>query len=142
MALTAASFKGGATEFGIFYPKGYVLAVFPDAAQADRAAAALVAQGFAASDVLVSTGAEVRAFSRELRANPGLLSRFERFVANLLGGEANLADELVDLAEREHVFLAVYAPDDAATARAAKAMRGLAPVVHRKFDTLTFTDLG
>lgn len=45
MALGSADFKQEATEVGIFYPTGYVLAVFADAAQTDRAAAALLAAG-------------------------------------------------------------------------------------------------
>jgi hypothetical protein len=141
MTLRAADFKHGDTEFGIFYPTGYVLAVFPDAAQADRAVAALRARGFTTGDLVVATGAEVLAYSREMRADPGLVSRFERFLADLFGGEATLADELVTLAERGHAFVAIHAPDEAATTRAAEAVRALAPVVLRKFDALTFTDL-
>jgi hypothetical protein len=141
MAVHAADFKGGDTMFGIFYPTGYVLSVFPDVADADRAVDALLAAGFAAHDVVVATGPEVLVYSAEMRADPGLLSRFERFVAGLYGGEATLADELVGLAEQGHTFVATYAPDHAATARAAEAVHGFKPVVMRKFDSLTFTDL-
>jgi len=141
MALHAAAFRSGDTEFGIFYPRDHVLSVFPDAARADRAVAALLAAGFATPDLVIATGPEVLEYSREMRAHPGLLSRFERFVSGLYGGEATLADELVGLAEQGHVFVAAYAPDDAATTRAAEAVRALSPVVLRKFDALTFTDL-
>jgi hypothetical protein len=141
MPVHAADFKGGDTEFGIFYPTGYVLSVFPDVAHADRAVAALRAAGFAAHDLVVATGPEVLVYSSELRGDPGLCSRFQRFIAGLLGDEATLADELVKLAERGHTFVAVHAPDPAATTRAAEAVRTLAPAVLRKFDSLTFTDL-
>lgn len=127
--------------FGIFYPTGYVLSVFPDASHADQALAALRAAAFTPSDLVVATGPEVLEYSREMRAHPGLRARFEHFVAGLYGGEGDLADELVKLAERGHVFVAAYAPDEAATARAAEAARSFAPVVLRKFDPLTFTDL-
>ena len=141
MALRSADFKHGDTEFGVFYPTGYVLAVFTDATAADSAVAALLAAGFTRRDLVVATGAEVLVYSRELRADPGLLSRFERFVADLFGGEATLADELVTLAERGHAFVAIHAPDGAATTRATEAVRAFAPVLLRKFDALTFTDL-
>ena len=141
MAVHAADFKGGDTRFGIFYPTGYVLSVFPDVAHADRAVAALLAAGFTTHDLVVATGAEVLVYSGELRADPGLFSRFERFVAGLYGDEASLADELVRLAERGHTFVAIHAPDDAATTGAAEAVHAFAPVVLRKFDPLTFTDL-
>lgn len=70
MALSSTDFKHGDTEFGIFYPTGYVLAAFPDAAQADRAVAALLAAGFARSDLVVATGA-VRALT------PAVLRKFD-----------------------------------------------------------------
>ncbi|HEY9514295.1 MAG TPA: hypothetical protein VIQ74_01345 [Gemmatimonadaceae bacterium] len=141
MAVHAADFKGGDTEFGIFYPTGYVLSVFPDAAHADLAVAALRSAGFTTDDLVVATGAEVLVYSHELRADPGRFSRFKHFVAGLFGDEATLADELVRLAERGHTFVAIHAPDDAATTRAAEAVHAFAPVVLRKFDSLTFTDL-
>jgi hypothetical protein len=141
MALKSADFKHGDTEFGIFYPTGYVLSVFPDAAHGDRVVAALLAAGFRTDELVVATGADVLAYARELRAHPGLFSRFERFVASLYGGEATLAEELVGLAERGHTFVAVHAPGDAATARVTEAVRAFAPVVLRKFDSLTYTDL-
>lgn len=123
------------------YPTGYVLSVFPDVAHADRAVAALLAAGFAPDDLVVATGAEVLVYSGELRADPGLCTRFERFVARIFGDEASLADELVGLAELGHTFVAIHAPDEAATRRAAEAVHAFAPVVLRKFDPLTFTEL-
>jgi hypothetical protein len=141
MSPTADFFKRGETSFGIFYPTGYALSVFRDDAGADQAAAVLRNAGFPTTDVLVASGAEVLAHSRELRAAPGLLTRFERFVADLYGGEASLADELLGLAEGGHAFVAAYAPHAVATSRAAEAVRSFGPVMHRKFDPFTYTDL-
>jgi len=141
MAVHAADFKGGDTEFGIFYPTGYVLSVFSDADRADGAVAALLAAGFATHDLVIASGAEVIAYSQEMRTDPGLFSRFQRFVASLFGEEAALADDLVGLAGAGHTFVAVRAPDDGATTRAAAAVHPFAPVVLRKFDRFTFTDL-
>jgi hypothetical protein len=141
MALTSANFKHGDTEFGIFYPTGYVLSVFPDSERADRAIAALRDAGFRGDDLVVASGTDVLAYSREMRANRGLFSRFEHFVAALYGDEAELADELVGLAERGHTFVAILAPDDGATTRVSAAVRAFAPVVLRKYDSLSYTDL-
>ena len=52
MAVHATDFRGGDTKFGSFYPTGYVLSVFPDAAHADRAVAALRAAAFAPRDLV------------------------------------------------------------------------------------------
>ena len=136
MAVHAADFKGGDTEFGIFYPTGYVLSVFPDAAHADRAVAALRAAGFATDDLVIATGAEVLVYS----GAEALSATVRALVAGLVADEATLADELVGLAERGHTFVAIHAPDDAATTRAVEAVHALAPVVLRKFDRQTYTD--
>jgi hypothetical protein len=141
MTLRAADFKHGDSEFGIFYPTGYVLSVFADSAQADQAVSALRAAGFETDDLVVANGAEVLEYSREMRANRGLFSRFEHFVSSLYGDEGTLADELVQLAERGHKFVAVHAPDGAATARVSEVMGPFAPVVSRKFDSLSYTDI-
>ncbi len=141
MAVSSADFKHGDTEFGIFYPTGYVLSVFSNAADADRAISALLAGGFRTDDLVVATAPEVLAYSRELRADRGVFSRFKHFVANLYAGEGILADELVGLAEQGHTFVAIHAPDGAATARVSEAVRPLAPVVLRKYDSLSYTDL-
>ena len=140
MTLSSADFKHGDAEFGIFYPTGYVLSVFPEAAQADSAVAALRDAGFRTDELVVASGPEVLEYSRELRADRGLYSRFRHFVSSLYGDEAPLADELVQLAERGHRFVAIYAPDSATTTRVFEAVRPFAPVVLRKFDSLSYTD--
>jgi len=140
MALTSASFRHGDTEFGIFYPTGYVLSVYSDAVRADGAIAALRAAGFMADDLVVASGADVLAYSREMRANRGLFSRFEHFVAGLYGDEAELADEREERPRVVHTFVAVHAPTEAATTRVSEAVHPFAPVVLRKFDSLSYTD--
>ncbi|HEU4586754.1 MAG TPA: hypothetical protein VFR95_13455 [Gemmatimonadaceae bacterium] len=140
MRLSATDFKHGDNEFGIFYPTGYVLSVFADSANADQAVGALRAAGFETDDLVVAQAAEVLDYSREMRANQGLFSRFEHFVSSLYGDEGSLADELVGFAEQGHTFVAVHAPDDAATARVSEALRPFEMIVSRKFDPFSYTD--
>jgi hypothetical protein len=141
MTLNSKSFKGGQASFGIFYPTGYVLSVFQNDANADKAAAALGRAGFTPDDMVPASGMDMLAFSNELRAVHGLFIAFERFLSERLGDEANAANELVDLADSGNAFLAVYAPDNATTARVADCARAFEPVVMRKFDRFTYTDL-
>ena len=140
MTLSAADFKHGDSEFGIFYPTGYVLSVFADSDRAAQAVSALRAAGFETDDLVVASGTDVLEYSRQMRANRGLFSRFEHFVSGLYGDEATLADELVQLAERGHTFVAIHAPDGAATARVSEVVSPFVPVVFRKFDSLSYTD--
>jgi hypothetical protein len=141
MTLNSKSFKEGQAVFGIFYPTGYVLFVFENGADADEAAAALGRAGFTSDDMVPASGMDMLAFSQELRANHGRFIAFERFLSEHLGDEADAANEIVDLADAGKTFLAVYAPDDSATARCADCTRALEPVVKRKFDRFTYTDL-
>lgn len=57
MAVDPKFFKEGETS-SVSYPKGYVLAAFPDAATAEAAADALRGSGFDAGDVSVTAGAD------------------------------------------------------------------------------------
>jgi hypothetical protein len=141
MKFRSTAFKGGATSFGIFFPTGYALAVFQRPADAERAVAALRAAGFADDDVVLSSGPEVLEYSHELRGDSRLLIRIERFVSHRYGDESIEEDDLVELAEQGSTFIVTYCPDNAATRRAAETARAFAPLVHRKFDGLTHTDL-
>jgi hypothetical protein len=141
VTLNAKSFKSGESSFGIFYPTGYVLSVFQTDLNAQRAAAALSRAGFTAEDLVSASAMEVLELAHELRAVHGRFVAFERFLSERLGDEANAANEIVELADAGNSFLAVYAPDGATTARAADCTREFRPVVMRKFDRFTFTDL-
>lgn len=141
MKFHSAAFKSGATSFGIFYPTGYVLSVFRRFDDAERVVAALRDAGFSDDDMVVASGPELVEYSQMLRDDPRLLIRIERFVSHRYGDESIEEDDLVELAEEGSAFVATYCPDSAATHRAAEAARAFAPLVHRKFDGLTHTDL-
>ena len=142
MSVDPKFFKEGETSFGIFYPEGYLLSAFPDAATAARAVDALRGAGVAPNDVSVASGAEVLERHEAFTADRGLVDRFRQFVSHLYGDEADMLDGLLGLARRGHTFVLAYAPHDADTTRAADAVRPLGPVVLRKYDALTVTDLG
>jgi hypothetical protein len=140
MAIDSKFFKRGDTSFGIFYPHEYVLSVYPDGETAARAADALRDAGFAVDDLLVASGADVLEHYAALRESPGAVARVKRFVSGLYTDEADLAGELLRLARSGHAFVAVHAPEDELTERAVGAVRGLGPVVLRRYDKLTVTE--
>ena len=140
MAIDWTFFKRGDTSFGIFYPTEYVLAVYRDGETAARAADALRDAGFAADDLLVASGAEVVEHYAALRESPGAVARVKRFLSGLYTNEADLAGELLGLARSGHAFVAVHAPDGELTERAVRAVRGLGPVVLRRYDKLAVTE--
>jgi len=140
MTLDASFFKGGETSFGVFYPVGYVLSVFPGAVDLDEVAAALRAAGFDADEVGVARADEARDLLRALTDHRGVLVRYEQFLSRHRGEESYLAGELSEFAETGHGFVFAYAPGSAATDLAADAVRPFAPVVLLKYGRLTITE--
>lgn len=134
-------FKDGASSFGSFYPKHYVLAVFADDAAATRAADALRSAGFAADDVVQVPGAEFVEHARDARAGQGALTRLREKWSRLYTDDADASQRLVDLAGQGAAFVLAYAPDDAASTRAAAAVQGMQPAVLRYYGGLAVTDL-
>lgn len=140
MPVDASFFKSGETSFGVFYPTGYVLSVFPGATDLDIVAAALRAAGFDADDVGIARAEEARDLLRALTEHRGLLVRYVQFLSGHRGDETALASQLSEFAETGHGFVFAYAPGSAATDLAAGAVRPFAPVVLFKYGWLTITE--
>ncbi len=91
MAVDPKLFKEGETEFGVFYPKGYVLAAFPDAATAEAASDALRGSGFADADVRVMPGADAVARNQDVQDHRTVGDRVRQFFAGRYGDGARPA---------------------------------------------------
>jgi hypothetical protein len=72
MSRLSTFFKGGDTEFGVFYPKSYLLAVFPNLADADRAKEELNHAGPVDEDMISVSGEEVVHFVEDHLLKDGL----------------------------------------------------------------------
>ena len=134
-------FKDGDASFGSFYPKHYVLAVYPDDAAAGRAADALRAAGFAPDDLVEVSGGDVLAHEQTAHAHEGVLARLGAQWSRLYTDASAGATQLIDLARQGAGFVLAYAPDDAASGRAADVLRPEDPEVLRYYGTFTVTDL-
>jgi hypothetical protein len=140
MTIDATFFKRGETSFGVFYPLGYVLSVFPSAADLDQVAKALCAAGFPVDDVGVARADEARDLLRMLPKHLGAFVRYERWLSSHRGDETELEGELNELAETGHGFVFTYAPHAAATDLAANTVRPFGPVVLLKYDRFLITE--
>jgi hypothetical protein len=135
-------FKDGSSSFGAFYPKHYVLAVFPNDATAAEAAAALRAAGFAGENVVEATGAEFVTRAETARADQSTLTRLREQWSRLYTDGSDASRQLVDFAGRGAAFVLAYASEDAEAERAADAVRPLRPEILRYYGAFTVTDLG
>lgn len=141
MSVDPKFFKEGETEFSVFYPKGYVLAAFRDAATAEAAADALRSAGFAEGDVRVTPGADAIARHQEYQDHRSAGDRVRQFFAGLYGDETALLDHVLELAAAGGVMVLAYAPIDEATDRAATVLRPIGPELLVKYGALAVTDL-
>ncbi|MEP6780283.1 MAG: hypothetical protein ABJC26_10360 [Gemmatimonadaceae bacterium] len=134
-------FKEGATSFGSFYPKNYVLAVYNNDADAATAAANLRAAGFAHDDVIVASGKEVVEHEKELKSEQGIFAKLGAQWSKLYTDESADANALVEFAKKGSPFVLVYAPEDNETTRAGDILRALHPTVLRKYGNLAITEI-
>ncbi len=134
-------FKDGASSFGAFYPKNYLLAVFADESAARNAANSVRGAGFPDDDVIVSFGADVVAHEREVEAEKGIFSKVGEQLSKLYTDESADSQTLVNLAKNGAAFVLVYAPEDDDTTRAAAGLREFGPSIMRKYGTLAIEEL-
>ena len=125
--------KHTASDFGAFYPVGYVVAAFPRTAQAKRVRKDLLTGGYDERDVIYL---DAKAMARSLRSNldkTGLLAR--------LGTTRQTLEQQLAEADKGCDFLLVHAPSDEETARVMKVARRVPYRLAHRFHRLAIEDL-
>jgi hypothetical protein len=92
MSRLLSFFKDADTEFGIFYPNHYLLAVFPNLADADAARQELRHAGRTDQDVISVSGEEVVQFADDHLLHDGLWGVLITQLSRVIGTEALYAD--------------------------------------------------
>ncbi len=126
-------FKGADTEFGIFYPKHYLLAIFPNLAEADRAKQELNRAGRTDEDAISAPGEEVVRFAEGHLVKDGLWGVLMTELSRVLGTEASYADEDLAAAKRGAAFVAVYCPTEKLKTEAWEVLKPRNPLVARYY---------
>jgi hypothetical protein len=104
------------TDFGIFYPVGYLVVAFPKQEDAQRVQQDLLTGGYEQADCQLYTCEEVAAAAqRNLAENTGFLAR--------LGWSDDAVQAHLDAARQGSAFLLIYAPGDTDAARAMNVIR-------------------
>ena len=111
----SAFFKSRDTHLGLFYPEHYLLAVFPNFAQADRAQEKLRHAGCGEEDVISVSGEEVVYFAEDHWLQDGLRGFLMRWLSRLLGTEEAYADKDLKTAKNGAAFIAVHFHETAPT---------------------------
>jgi len=133
MSKLAEFFQGSDTHLGVFYPKHYLLAVFPDLREAEEAARRLVLAGRPSEDVIAVPGEDVIDLMEEHHKNDGLWGLLMTEMSRLIDTEAVYADEDLKIAKRGAAFLAVRCRSEAAKLRVWSKIEPAHPLVARYY---------
>ena len=130
MSRLSTFFKDADTEFGVFYPKHYLLAVFPNFADAESAKAKLNGSGLK-EDVISVPGEEVVLFAEDHLLKDGLWGAMMTELSRTFGTEALYADRDLAAAKNGAAFVAVHCLTDEAKSEAWKILEPTHPLVAR-----------
>jgi hypothetical protein len=133
MSRLSTFFKNADTQFGVFYPNHYLLAVFPNLAAADRAKAELNDAGRVDEDVISVSGEEVVHFAEDHLLKDGLWGSLMTELSRAFGTEAVYADEDLAAAKKGAAFVAVHCPTEKVKTEAWKFLELRHPLVARYY---------
>jgi hypothetical protein len=133
MSVLAEFFKGSDTRFGIFYPKDYLLAVFPNFEQAQKAERLLRNSGIPEDAVLAVPGEEVIRLAQEERREGGFWALMMQELSRIFETEEPYLDRDLALAREGAAFLAVYSPTEEDKNRVWQRLEPMEPLVARHY---------
>ncbi len=126
-------FKDDDTELGFFYPKHYLLAVFPNLAEADLAKNELRHAGRVEEDVISVSGEEAVHFDEDRVLKDGLGGALMTKLSRMFGTEALYAQKDLAAAKKGAAFVAVHCPTEAVKIEAWKVLGPTHPLVARYY---------
>ncbi len=103
------------TQFGVFYPRGYIVAAFRSREGAERVRRDLITGGYDEQDCVLVTCEEARSGAVESLSNTGFLAT--------LGKSDEAVRRHLQAAEEGATFLLIYAPGDLEAERAMTVVR-------------------
>ena len=121
-------------QFGIFYPRGYVVVALPTAEAADRMRQALLEGGYDEDEI------KILERDRVLEGTSADLEHLSPFV-RALGSEGQMTEGHRRAAEAGHTLLVAYAPSDLDTQRLMNVARRHGYVKAQKYDRFTISEL-
>lgn len=136
MSRLATFFRDSDTAFGVFYPKHYLLAVFPNFEEARGAQAELIRAGRVEEDVIAVSGDEVIHFAEEHLSKDGLWGLLMTELSRSIGTEAAYADNDLAAAKNGAAFVAVHCPDKQVKTEAWSLLQPRRPLTARYYTSV------
>lgn len=130
--------NAGASLFGVFYPKHFIVTVFAEKEAAESAASALQDAGFEEDKVRTWDGKEVAANHDKYVAERGVLQK----IGSLFPSEEHdVLNDYIDQARAGGTFLTVFAPEEGQRQTAAPIIGEAGGVLMRYYGDNTITNL-
>jgi hypothetical protein len=126
-------FKDADTEFGVFYPKHYLLAIFSNLADADSVREELNYAGRVDEDVISVSGEEVVHFAEDHLVQDGLWGVLMTELSRMFGTEALYAEKDLAAAKNGAAFVAVHCPTERIKTEAWKLLEPRRPLAARYY---------
>jgi len=133
MSVLAEFFRGSETQMGIFAPRGFVVALFPDLSAAVKAERSLVDAGFPPDEVIAVPGEDVVILVKEHASHTGVGTLLMQGLSRMFETEEVYADHDFKLASEGAGFLAVHAAGDTKKHQAWKLIEPANPIVARHY---------
>ncbi|MEO8028066.1 MAG: hypothetical protein ABI823_16395 [Bryobacteraceae bacterium] len=118
---------------GIFHPTGYTVAIFPDLAQSEHAAAQLHYAQFDDTDVIAVSGDEMLKSADQRVGEQGVWGYLMRELSAILGTEAVYTERDLNLATEGAGFAIVHCSSDEAQKIAWRVLEPLSPLAARHY---------
>ena len=125
--------KNGMTNYGRFYPLGYVVAFFAEASQREQARLQLLELKWVSDELISTSGEELAELRQDIRDNrpiwAALVSKFAQ------------KDRVLDSAEKgDYHVLLIYAPEQSQIEIVRGVLENLA-VLAQSYSSMTFSQL-
>jgi hypothetical protein len=133
MSVLAEFFHGSDTHFGLFYPTGYIFAIYPGFEHAEQARQKLVLSGLRPEQAIAVSGEDVVHFTEEHKYRDGLWGMLMRELSRILATEALYADHDLSMAKHGSGFLAINCHSEHAKERVWSRLEKTEPVVARYY---------
>ena len=127
MSAFTTFFKESDASLGVFYPKHYIIATFPEYSAAKDSYQALRKIGYCEDDVMVATGQEMLEYFKHLREEAGVMGAAMRPVSRFFGTEGLFSEHDVEHAKVGCGFLAVHSLTEQETEKIAETVKPFAP---------------
>jgi hypothetical protein len=134
-------FKGGDTSWGIFYPTGYIIAIFDSLEAAKRAREVMLSAGYSKDEVDAVPSEYVISDIEAGTRDATLFDRIKQSVSKAMGTEAEYWEEDLKLAKQGAGFLAVHAPTDHEAQRVLRLLGPEKPKKVRRYGTMSVEEL-